>query len=443
MSAGPGDSGHVHPAPRWARRAGTELAIVGLLVASIAAWNFWLPTARDFFSLQTKPPLPPNVDFFTYYTAGLRFERGENPYYWPATDVAPQTFTEYIYPPTFLPLFGLLSRLPYDTARTLWASLYGLAYLGAFLSMLWATRRDLRLPFLALSAVLTLLSFPLLFHIRNGQSDVFIISLLLVGYVGHRRGHNALAGVLLALATVAKVSPVFLLIYYVVYLRDRRLLLATLAALVSLFGISLIWVPLPLYPDYLLHVLPNIAGGTSYWFSQSLLRFAAGNGWLARGISAVVIGGFAWLAWTLAKRPDHRPEYSDMFLGALPFAGEGVFLLNLLVIVLSVGMAWPMTYVWMILPCALLLTGLLRARVRVWFLIAVSAAVGLMEAKVYGLPGLGALNLSGNLLLTACMATLLWKGPRWLGAEERVPEGTSAPIDDVHGGGSLQSGQGG
>ena len=79
------------------------LSVVSLLAIMVVGWNYWLPTAEDYFNLQTKSNLPPNVDFLAYYTAGWRFESGANPYYWANTDPEAQDFAEYLYPPTFLP----------------------------------------------------------------------------------------------------------------------------------------------------------------------------------------------------------------------------------------------------------------------------------------------------------------------------------------------------
>ena len=90
------------------------LGVVSLILILTVGWNYWLPLAEDFFNLQTKPPSPPNVDFLAYYIAGARFERGDNPYYWVMPDPEGIVLSDYLYPPTMLPLYTLFSNMEYE-----------------------------------------------------------------------------------------------------------------------------------------------------------------------------------------------------------------------------------------------------------------------------------------------------------------------------------------
>lgn len=96
--------------------------ILVLTLAVVISWNYWLPIAEDFYNLVTpadenRQVALRNVDFFAYYNAGARFENGANPYFY--GDPAIRNFSDYIYPPTLLPLYGLISNLEYDQARLL------------------------------------------------------------------------------------------------------------------------------------------------------------------------------------------------------------------------------------------------------------------------------------------------------------------------------------
>lgn len=388
------------------------IGIVSLILILAVGWNYWLPLAEDFFNLQTKPPSPPNVDFLAYYVAGSRFERGDNPYYWVMPDPEGIVLSDYLYPPTMLPFYNLFSNLEYEKARHLWLFLYAFSYITAFVVLLFMVRRQFRLTFLVLGLLLTIVSYPLLLHIRNGQSDVLVISLVLVGFAAYARNFKVGSAILFALATLVKVSPVLFLIYFVLFLKDYRFLIiyCLISAVIVLF--SFIAVPINLYPDYLLNVLPQISSGTSYWLNQSILKIIASHESLARLISIIGFGIFALFAWLLSRKFEAIDKAPRASLAEGEFVSEGLFLMNLLVVLLFAGKAWSMAYVWTILPSALLLTYLLHTRTKTWYLVVVSIAIFLLTSKVYGFPVLDSLNLLGNFILISCLATLLLKRER-------------------------------
>ena len=388
------------------------LGIVSLILFLTVGWNYWLPIAEDFFNQQTKPPNPPNVDFLAYYNAGVRFERGDNPYYWVMPDPEGIILSDYLYPPTMLPFFNLFSNLEYEQARHLWLFLYAFSYITAFVVLLFMVRRQFRLTFLVLGLLLTIASYPLLLHIRNGQSDVLVISLVLVGFAAYARNCKVGSAILFALATLVKVSPVLFLIYFVIFLKDYRFLVifCLISGVIVLF--SFLVVPINLYPDYLLNVLPQISSGTSYWLNQSVLKIITSNESLARLISIIGFGLFALFAWYISRKFNAIDRAPRIPLAEGEFVSEGLFLMNLLVVLFFAGKAWSMAYVWTILPSALLLTYLLHTRTKTWYLVIVSIAIFLLTSKVYGFPVLDSLNLLGNFILTSCLAILLLKRER-------------------------------
>jgi hypothetical protein len=65
--------------------------------------------------------------------------------------------------------------------------------------------------------------------------------------------------------------------------------------------------------------------------------------------------------------------------------------------------------VWLILPSAWLLVGLVRQQVKPAYLAAVMLGILLVLAKDYGVPGLTKLNLWGNVLLSAMLVIGLLK----------------------------------
>lgn len=388
-------------------------------------WNFWLPMAEDLYNL----PNPAtesrrfelrNADFYAYYKAGLRFEDGQNPYYY--SDPADGVFSEFLYPPTFLPFYGLISRLAYDQARLVWVIFYGASYSLCFILLLWTARPARRLLFAVCSLVITMISYPLLEHIRLGQIDVLVIGMVLIGFAVYSRGFKTGAAFLFALATAAKVSPLFFLIYFVVFLRDYRFLLAFCLWGVSLIAASLLIVPFDLYADYIVSILPAVSKGTAFWANQSILKFVpAGRGGLAQILSAAGLGGFTlFCLWLSIRRPiSQRAPVKT--LGEFPSLSESVFMLNMLIILAFAGKAWTMAYVWMILPSALLLAGMLDSRTKPRYLAAIVLAIGLLGAKNYGYVILNSLNLWGNLALTSMLMIGILK-PDWA-LDQTLPGG--------------------
>ena len=387
--------------------------ILALTLAVVISWNYWLPMAEDFYNLVTpadenrQSPLR-NVDFFAYFNAGARFEKGENPYFY--GDTASRNFSDYIYPPTLLPLYGLISNLEYDQARLLWVGLYFTGYALCFSLLLLAAKKELRSIFFSCGLVLMSASFPLLMHIHNGQSDVLVISLVLIGYVAYIKGFKTGSAFLFALATMTKVSPVLFLIYFVIFLKDYRFLITYGLWVAGIVLVSLLAVPFSLYMDYILRVLPEISKADSYWLNQSIIKFlSASQGSLAEVIS---LGGFVLFglfAFWLSKRYPSSLRIPGKTLGEKHIISESVFILNILVILIFSGKAWSMAYVWIILPAALLVTRLINSRPKTWYLILVCASVFLMESKVYGYPILDSLNLWGSLMLSTLLVISLTK----------------------------------
>jgi hypothetical protein len=387
--------------------------VLGLSMAVVIGWNYWLPIAKDFYNLVTaadenRQYALRNVDFFAYYNAGVRFEKGENPYFY--GEPVQGNFSDYIYPPTLLPLYGLISNLEYDHARFLWLVLYFTVYAFSFAILLFAARKEDRLILFAFGLVLTTTSFPLLMHIHNGQSDVLVISMVLIGYVAYIRGFKTISAFLFASATLTKVSPVLFFIYFVLFLKDYRFLLRFCLAAVGMILISLLTVPYGLYTSYLFQVLPEIGKGTNNWLNQSIVKYVpASQGWLAQGISLAGFVLFGLFAWWLSKHYPSSQRIPGKTLGTEHHLSESVFFLNILVILVFSGKAWSMAYVWTILPAALLVTQLIESHPKTWFLVLICAAVFLLISKVYGYPILDSLNLWGSIILSTLLVIRLVK----------------------------------
>jgi len=393
-------------------RFSLPIKIVLVLLLLLIGWNVWLPSAWDMYSKVSQTDSGPlnNVDFWAYYNGGSRFADRQNPYFWGNDPQGNPIISDYLYPPTVLPVFSLLALLPYNAARLLWVILYGLSFLAILAWMARSFTPDWRDAFLVLSLLLTLVSHPLLSHILHGQVDVFIISLILACYLCYARRRRLLGAIILAAATLIKVSPAFLLIYFVLFQRDLRFLWMYAAALAVLIGLSLLAVPAGMYADYVRYVLPEVSRSTSFWLNQSIPKYLTFSPWLARIASLGGLAMLAGLVWAIGRQSKGEEREPALLLAGDRFLGEVVFILNLAGILIFLGKAWTAAYVWLILPSAWLVVGLAARRARPAFLGIVAAGVALSMARVYGFPILNSMNLWGSLILTVSLTVGLMTG---------------------------------
>ena len=247
-------------------------------------------------------------------------------------------------------------------------------------------------------------------HIHNGQSDVLVISMVLIGYVAYIKGFKTGSAFLFALAAMTKVSPALFLIYFVIFLKDYRFLITFCLWAVGILLVSLLVVPFSLYTDYIFHVLPEVGKGTSNWLNQSIVKYIpASQGSLAQVISLAGFVLFGLFALWLSKHHPSSKRVPGKTLGEEPGISESVFTLNILAILIFSGKVWSMAYVWMILPAALIVARLVESRPKTWYLVLNCVAVCLLVSKVYGYPILDSLNLWGSLLLFTLLVIRLMK----------------------------------
>lgn len=181
---------------------------------------------------------------------------------------------------------------------------------------------------------------PIADTVAYGQIDIVLLFLLIVALVASREGHDRWAGAAVALGTLFKLYPVLLLLFFIVK-RQWQALLGFVLAMLICNGIAIAVVGWDMHMVYLLHVVPNIGGGTSWVENQTV------NGFLSRLfapdisasifehrlvtlltysaflLSVLVMGGLAWLP---AERTSSR--YAMQF-GLFP-----------LFMVLTVPAAW-------------------------------------------------------------------------------------------------------
>jgi hypothetical protein len=188
-----------------------------------------------------------------------------------------------------------------------------------------------------------------------------------------------------------------------------KYLASFLLSTLGIVGVSLLVVPVQWYWYYIVKVAPTLSEVSSQAMNQSVVRYASLAG-MSKFSPVISILGFVLLAvfalFVNSKRI-RRFGISRILLD------DAMFLMNVLVMLLLGPRSWPATYVWVLLPVALFLSGLIGENVRARFLALVGVAVILLNmtlvqlflvsrSEIMELP----LAMIGNLILTLSLVLL-------------------------------------
>ena len=378
-----------------------------LLVAAALAANFWVGILRNTFNDLSSAVGVPQHDFYQYYAGGHNWNLGLDPYLNYPDDPRvihqprphyPQ-ISGYIYPPSVLPVMGLLARFDYDAARTAWLALdvgfFALLVLTAVL-----VSRGRRLELLTACVLLTMVSFAFFYHVHEGQIDMIVAALSVAGFLLYPRWKGWPSATLLALAVAIKVSPVLLVLVMAVYFRDWRFLLKTLACGLVVFAASLAVVDFSLYREYVVKILPTIAGSDSSPFNQTPLRFWWRYPTAVKIGSALGYAALVFLAWVAGRNTRRLTEAERRVDRGTE--RNAVLLLAVLLMLLFSPLAWQMAYVWVIVPLALVLVAP-PPQGREWVLVVMGVAAALLSMRMWPYRVLDMTNIIGAAVATLCL----------------------------------------
>ena len=374
-----------------------KIQIVALTLCALVAWNYWLPAVISTVRPSTVSGTPSNADFYGFYQAGNAWLHGVNPYL--ITNI-----TSFLYPPTVLPLFGLLSEISYRTAAVEWNTIslviFGLTLIALGLRM----KDEKRIVFLMIGVVLSITSYPLLVELQLGQIDLIIASLGVASWMFYSRGHRSLAALSLSVGFLFKLVPGLLLVYFVLFRRDIGFLLQFALISLAIVGGSLLVIRPDLYWYYAVHS-SYIITAQHQEMNQSLLRLLA-NTTLSPFVGVFGILLFGAFSYFISRKEGDRGNF-ELF-------DEAMFLMNVLVLLFLGPHSWNQAYVWVILPGSLFATSIIK-RAKTYYLVLVGASLFLLSSiiyyRFYHSTALNSLNLIGNgLMLTALV--LLFVKPR-------------------------------
>lgn len=236
-----------------------------------------------------------NIDLPSFHAAATAvFTHGASPYARDLRVDTGQRVYPWLYPPTSLLVVAPLALVSYEQARIVVLVVNHLLVLAMIAALAWwvLRRRDARDVALGAAGIAVALGFrPLESTISHGQVNVLVLALVVGFWLAAQRGAVALAGALLAGATLFKTYPV-LIVAMLLLGRRREVAAWTLIWLVVSALTAAAILPDAVWTDWRAHILPAAGYGSrpeGLFYPGSVWNLGL-NGLIARqfaGTSAV------------------------------------------------------------------------------------------------------------------------------------------------------------
>lgn len=212
------------------------------------------------------------VDFTVYFNAAVTALAHGNVYSIEKTAVQAIPFN---YPPTSLLFFLAFTFFP----KTITACVFLLSSIASLLVTVWLLTGMLFTKTKRLTAFLLFSScfiqyFPTKFTLTLGQINVIIVLLLTAAFYFFRKNKDILSGILLGIATLIKIFPCFLLLFFIKEKKWKIIVSFIFTVLLGL-GLTLLFFTPTLVSSYFTSIGGNLflRGGETSYFDQSFNSF--------------------------------------------------------------------------------------------------------------------------------------------------------------------------
>ncbi len=323
----------------------------------------YLALAYHFVNKVFLPTFLPNDqdivnDFGSYYAASRFIAEGINPYR--STDghqtiqitIDEQTAWQmhksiipaYIYPSFLAIIITPLSTLSFPPARILWSVICLVAFVGCIVLTFVIFKRKPQLDVLTLLIItIFVASMPTLETMTLGQVNYIVLLLLMLSWISSTRNSSLLGGALLAAATLIKVSPVLLLLYFI-WRKNLRYIIGFVLAFSFFLAMMQLLAP-SVDSTYVREVLPAISArapelnnkAIAVWWQFLFINNALANPiahlpWLSKALPALTSIVIIILTAIVFQRSRARNAMHEQNNNGLPVFQFAVCLIGLLLI---------------------------------------------------------------------------------------------------------------
>lgn len=226
------------------------------------------------------------TDFFINYTAATILSQGGNIYDLVSLREASRLaeppsiafdfgslFVTYITPPFHVILLLPFVPLGYEKARIAFLLLNNFLLFSSLALILKARENDRpSMPQFLLALLLVFTLEPIYVSLELGQVDFVILFLIAVAFWGYKSGRNVIVGVCLGLATMIKLSPAILIIYFL-WKREFSVFVSAVAATFLAGAVSWMVANHEAMLFFSTAILPALLKGTAFFQNQSLNGF--------------------------------------------------------------------------------------------------------------------------------------------------------------------------
>lgn len=180
------------------------------------------------------------------------------------------------YPPTSLFIFIPVAFLPVFSGQIIWSIFSFSCLLVSFIFSVKSLNLKLSKNDILLLSPLTLMAFPVKWTFGLGQINNFILLLLVLAFFFFKKGKERMSGVILGLAISFKITPVYLLLFFLTQ-RKFKVILAAVLTGITAFAISGFTFGFGLIKEYFFLVVPRFIGpsGKYTYYNQALSGFIA------------------------------------------------------------------------------------------------------------------------------------------------------------------------
>ncbi|MFB3895961.1 MAG: glycosyltransferase family 87 protein [bacterium] len=181
-----------------------------------------------------------------------------------------QHLNPFVYPPIVALFFIPLSLFSYPDAQLVWFICNHLFLILSFLFIILSFNSKNKLGYIAVSLLISFSFAPLYRTLTAGQLNLFILFLISLAWYLYTKKKPVGAGVILAIATLTKLFPGLLILFFL-WKKEYRVAISAIAAIIILVLLSLMIQGVSIYQDYG-PLLIQMSYGQSTW-SQFQQRF--------------------------------------------------------------------------------------------------------------------------------------------------------------------------